>query len=142
LALDHERVSDPAFVWPLKLPAALPSSPPKALQLLAKISILSNKEMPMLKPTPEPHPVPAQPSLRRRTVIDTARQLGLLEGENSRIGGRIRRDLVAAAKAKSGIASDTELLEYALAKVALEDDFGAKLVQRKGHVANDVDLEF
>jgi hypothetical protein len=83
-----------------------------------------------------------QPSLRRRTVIDTARQLGLLEGENSRIGGRIRRDLVVAAKAKSGIASDTELLEYALAKVALEDDFGTKLVRRKGRVAKDVDLEF
>ncbi len=79
---------------------------------------------------------------RRRTVIDTARQFSLLEGENSRIGGRIRRDLVAAAKAKSGIASDTELLEYALAKVALEDDFGATLVQRKGRVAKDVDLEF
>lgn len=96
----------------------------------------------MLKPTPEPQPPPAQPSLRRRTVIDTARQLGLLEGENSRIGGRIRRDLVAAAKTKSGIASDTELLEYALAKVALEDDFGTKLVQRKGRIAKDVDLEF
>lgn len=95
----------------------------------------------MLKPTLEPHSAPAQSSLRRRTIIDTARQLGLLEGENSRIGGRIRRDLVAAAKAKSGIASDTELLEYALARVALEDDFGTKLVQRKGRVTKDVDLE-
>jgi hypothetical protein len=49
---------------------------------------------------------------------------------------------VAAAKEKSGIASDTELLEYALAKVALEDDFGAKLVRRKGRVAKDIPLEF
>jgi hypothetical protein len=73
--------------------------------------------------------------------MDTAREFGLLGGENSRIGGRIRRDLVAAAKKKSGIASDTELLEYALAKVALEDDFGTKLVQRKGRIAQDVDLE-
>jgi hypothetical protein len=81
-------------------------------------------------------------SLRLRTVIDAARKLGLLDGENSRIGGRIQRDLVAAAKAKSGIASDTELLEYALAKVALEDDFGAKLVSRKGRIAKDLDLEF
>lgn len=96
----------------------------------------------MLKSIPEPQPAPAQPGQRRRTVIDTARQLGLMDGENSRIGGRIRRDLVAAAKAKSGIASDTELLEYALAKVALEDDFGTKLVRRKGQVAKDVDLEF
>jgi len=96
----------------------------------------------MLKSSADDGPAPALPSLRRRSVIDTARRLGLLDGENSRIGGRIRRDLVAAAKEKSGIASDTELLEYALAKVALEDDFGAKLVRRKGRVAKDIDLEF
>jgi hypothetical protein len=48
---------------------------------------------------------------------------------------------LAAAKKKSGIASNTELLEYALAKVALEDDFGTKLVRRKGRIAQDIDLE-
>ncbi len=95
----------------------------------------------MLKSSEDADPAPALSSLRRTTVIDTARQLGLLGGENSRIGGRIRRDLVAAAKAKSGIASDTELLEYALAKVALEDDFGAKLMRRKGRIAKDINLE-
>jgi hypothetical protein len=83
---------------------------------------------------------PANP-LRRRAVIDTASRLGLLSGENGRIGARVGRSLVAAAKEKSGIASDTELLEYALAKVALEDDFGEKLVRRKGRIAIDIDLE-
>jgi hypothetical protein len=112
------------------------------LKLLVRIAILFNKELPMLKSSTNEEPTPAPPSLRRRTVIDTARRLGLLDGENSRIGARIRRDLVAAAKEKSGIASDTELLEYALAKVALEDDFGTKLVRRKGRVAKDIDLEF
>ncbi|WP_203546902.1 hypothetical protein [Mesorhizobium sp. AA22] len=96
----------------------------------------------MPKSSHETQPPPIQASLRRRTVIDTARQLGLLEGENGRIGGRIRRDLIAAAKEKSGITTDTELLEYALAKVALEDDFGVKLVRRKGRVAKEIALEF
>jgi len=96
----------------------------------------------MLKPSREFQPTPAPANFRRRAVIDTARQLGLLDGENGRIGGRVRRGLMAAAKEKSGIASDTELLEYALAKVALEDDFGAKLVRRKGRIAKDIDLEF
>lgn len=97
----------------------------------------------MLKTNPDAPTTPGQPNdLRRRAVMETARQLGLLGGENSRIGGRIRRDLLAAAKKKSGIASDTELLEYALAKVALEDDFGTKLVRRKGRIAQDIDLEF
>jgi hypothetical protein len=96
----------------------------------------------MSKPNREAQAVPALPSPRRQAVIATARQLGLLTGKNSRIGGRIRCDLVAAAKERSGIASDTELLEYALARVALEDDFGRKLVRRKGRVARDIDLEF
>jgi len=108
---------------------------------LAKIAILSNEELLMLKPSAGSEPTPPSAS-RRRTVIDTARRLGLLDGENGRIGARVGRDLVAAAKEKSGIVSDTELLEYALAKVALEDDFGARLVRRKGRVARDVDLEF
>jgi hypothetical protein len=95
----------------------------------------------MLKTT-ETRPSESQASLRRRIVMDTARRLGLLEGQNGRIGGRVQRDLVAAAKEKSGITSDTELLEYALAKVALEDDFGAKLVRRKGRIPKDLDLEF
>jgi len=38
--------------------------------------------------------------------------------------------------------SDTELLEYALARVALEDDFGLKLIARQGRVPRDLDLEF
>jgi hypothetical protein len=50
--------------------------------------------------------------------------------------------LVDAAKARSGIKSDTELLEYAFARVALEDDFGQKLIAREGRVPPDLDLEF
>ena len=95
----------------------------------------------MAKPVSDAPEAPVRSSLRRRAVIDTARALGLLGGENSRIGGRIRRDLLAAAKEKSGIASDTELLEYALARVAIEDDFGTRLVRRKGRIAQDIDLE-
>ena len=96
----------------------------------------------MPKPIHEASDIPVQSSIRRRAVMDTARELGLLGGENGRNRrAEFVRDLVAAAKKKSGIASDTELLEYALAKVALEDDFGTKLVRRKGRIARDLDLE-
>lgn len=81
-------------------------------------------------------------STRRRAVLNTARDLGLLTGENSRIGGRVRHNLLAAARKNSGITSDTELLEYALAAVAIEDDFGAKLLRLKGSIPRDIDLEF
>ena len=113
-----------------------------ALKLLAKVVRLFNEDFPMSNVPADADPVPSKPSLRRRTVLETARQLGLLGGENSRIGGRVHRGLLAAAKAKSGIASDTELLEYALARVALEDDFATRLVRRKGRVGQDIDLEF
>ena len=79
---------------------------------------------------------------RRQLVIGTARTAGLLDGENGRIAGRVRENLIRCAKERTGIASDTELLEYALAKVALEDDCGSKLLARQGRVAKDVDLEF
>ena len=79
---------------------------------------------------------------RRNAVLETARDAGLLAGESNRIAGRIRKPLIDAARARSGIRSDTELLEYALACVALEDDFGQKLLARRGRVPKDVDLEF
>lgn len=82
------------------------------------------------------------PRRRHAAVIDTARQAGLLSGENGRIAGRVRETLIQPAKEQSGLTSDTELLEYALAKVALEDNFGPKILARKGRVSKDLDLEF
>jgi hypothetical protein len=79
---------------------------------------------------------------RRSAVLESAKDAGLLAGASGRIAGRIRKQLVDAAKTRSGIKSDTELLEYALARVALEDDFGLKLFAREGTVPQDLDLEF
>ncbi len=84
----------------------------------------------------------AEGNPRRTAVIEVVKDAGLLDGARGRIAGRIRRRLVKAAKARSGIKSDTELLEYALARVALEDDFGLKLAAREGRVPRDIDLEF
>jgi hypothetical protein len=79
---------------------------------------------------------------RRSAVLKTAKDVGLLTGARGRIAGRIRKQLLDAAKTRSGIKSDTDLLEYALARVALEDDFGQKLIAREGRVPADIDLEF
>jgi hypothetical protein len=52
-----------------------------------------------MKPTAaKPEPIARVAALRRRTVIDTARRLGLLGGESGRIGGSVARALVAAAE--------------------------------------------
>jgi hypothetical protein len=87
-------------------------------------------------------PARSRENPRRNAVLESAKDAGLLAGARSRIAGRIRKQLVDAAKARSGIKSDTELLEYALARVALEDDFGQKLIAREGRVPRDLDLEF
>ena len=84
----------------------------------------------------------AQGNPRRNAVLESVKKAGLLDGVRARIAGRIRKQLVRAAKTRSGIKSDTDLLEYALARVALEDDFGQKLIAREGRVPQDIQLEF
>ncbi len=78
---------------------------------------------------------------RRRSVVAAAEAAGLLAGDNGALGARVPLRLVAQAKERSGISSTTDLVEYALAKVALEDDFGRKLVARKGMIPADIRLE-
>ena len=81
--------------------------------------------------------------LRVRVTLETARAAGLLGGARSaRVAGRVPAELVAAAKKSAGISSDTDLIEVALARLALEDDFGEKLVRKKGVLPRDVDIEF
>ena len=57
------------------------------------------------------------------------------------VPGAVWARLIEAAKARTGIQSDSELLLYALSKVALEDDFGSQLLARKGSVPKDVVLD-
>jgi len=78
---------------------------------------------------------------RRRSVVAAAKAAGLLSGDNRALGARVPDRLVTQAKERSGITSTTDLVEYALAKIALEDDFGGKLVARKGTIPADIKLE-
>ena len=103
--------------------------------IMAELRRTASKAAAPKAPAPRENP-------RRNAVLKTARDAGLLAGESSRIAGRIRKPLIDAARARSGIKSDTELLEYALACVALEDDFGQKLLARRGRGPEDIDLEF
>ena len=90
-------------------------------------------------------PARQAPSLAARrvaTTLATAAAAGLMAGTKSRrLSGRAHAALVEAAAARSGLAG-SDLLEYALAKVALEDDFVETMLALKGTVSRDVDLEF
>jgi len=82
------------------------------------------------------------PAQRTDLVMSEAKNAGLIGGpKDAVIRGRVSSALVKAAKKRAGVSTDTELLEVALANLALADDFGDKFLKRKGTVDPDLDLE-
>jgi hypothetical protein len=78
-----------------------------------------------------------------KDVLVIAEERGLFRGARTKVvRGRMPEALVSRAKARTGIKSDTELLEVALANLAVADDYPEWLLSRKGTVSPDVDLEF
>ncbi len=78
---------------------------------------------------------------RNRLVLEQARAVGLLgAAKNTRLSGRVSSELIEAAKRRAHVTSDTELLELALSRLALEDDFGTHLLGCKGSIPADLDL--
>jgi hypothetical protein len=79
---------------------------------------------------------------KTRFVLDAARGGGLLEGEKTHLlSARLNERLVAAAKEKMGITSDTLLVEVALASLAVGDEFGEWLVTQDGRLKADFDID-
>lgn len=75
-------------------------------------------------------------------IMEAAKHSGLLGDKSQRIGGRISPALVEQAKRQTGIETDTDLIEFALATVALDDDFGKTFRQTHGTVDPDLKLGF
>lgn len=79
---------------------------------------------------------------RVEAVMAAAERSGLLDEKSGRIGGRVSPTLVKRAKALTGIETDTDLIEFALANVALEDGFAERFKAARGKVAPDIKLGF
>lgn len=75
-------------------------------------------------------------------VMAAAERSGLLQEKGGRIGGRVSPALIAQAKAQTGIKTDTDLIEFALASVALEDRFAESFKAVRGTVDPDLKLGF
>ncbi len=73
-------------------------------------------------------------------VMKAAELSGLLGEKSKRIGGRISPALIQQAKEHTGIESDTDLIEFALAAVALDDDFGSVFRKTRGTVDPELKL--
>jgi hypothetical protein len=82
-------------------------------------------------------------STKLREVLVIAEEEGLLAGERTQVvRGQMTQALVASAKKRAGIDSDTELIEVALAQIAVADDYSDWLLSQRGVVPSEVDLEF
>jgi hypothetical protein len=77
-----------------------------------------------------------------QSVMDAAERAGLLKDKSSRIAGRVSRALIEQAKRRTGIESDTDLIEFALANIALEDNFAEVFKASHGKVDPDLKLGF
>jgi hypothetical protein len=75
-------------------------------------------------------------------VMAAAHRSGLLQEKSGRIGGRVSPALVEQAKARTGIEADTDLIEFALANIALEDKFAEAFKAVRGTVDPDLKLGF
>jgi len=79
---------------------------------------------------------------RFEAVMRAAEQSGLLSEKGGRIGGRVSPALVRQAKRQTGIETDTDLIAFALASVALEDDFADMFRESRGKVDPALKLGF
>jgi hypothetical protein len=79
---------------------------------------------------------------RFEAVMQAARQSGLLSEKGGRIGGSVSPALVKRAKRQTGIQTDTELIEFALATVALEDGFAEAFKEARGKIDPELKLGF
>ena len=66
--------------------------------------------------------------------MQAAERSGLLKQKSARIAGRVSPALVRRAKRRTGIKADTDLIAFALANVAVDDDFARVLDQSRGKV--------
>lgn len=79
---------------------------------------------------------------RVNAVLQAAEESGLRAEKDGRIAGRVSADLIRKAKARTGLTSDTELVEFALANVALEDNFAETFRKTRGTVDPTLKLGF
>jgi hypothetical protein len=79
---------------------------------------------------------------RFEAVMRAAEKSGLLSEKGGRIGGRVSPALVRQAKRQTGIETDTDLIEFALATVALEDNFADVFKASRGKLDPKLKLGF
>jgi hypothetical protein len=94
-------------------------------------------------PRSSSRPKPPTGSRRLDDALSIAGQQGLLSGGRTlTVRGRMPSLLVEQAKKKTGIQSDSKLIEAALANLVVADEYADWLLAQRRTVSKDLDLEF
>lgn len=128
-----------------KAPAQAPANKPAQAQLRAKRARAASKGGSVLGKTFKREPSTGRivvSKARFEAIMEAAERSGLLSEKGSRIGGRVSPALVRQAKRQTGIDTDTDLIEFALATVALEDNFAEAFKESRGKVDPRLKLGF
>jgi len=88
------------------------------------------------------HPIAdALTGARLRFAVAELERAGALVGARSqKLSTRVDPGLIAAARRRTGLNSDSDLINAALAVIAAGDDFGAWLVGQAGTLPEDFEL--
>ena len=79
--------------------------------------------------------------LRIQHAREALSQAGVLVGaKNTRITVRVQDRLLELARQRSGLSSDSDLVNAGLALLAAQDNFGLWLVGQKGKLSDDFDI--
>ena len=78
----------------------------------------------------------------QKAVLRRATDMGLMGTEVHQVGARLPTKLLEQAKKRTGIVSTTDLMAFALANVAVEDDFAKAFVAARGKIDPDLDIGF
>ncbi|WGR90682.1 hypothetical protein MTX26_35070 (plasmid) [Bradyrhizobium sp. ISRA443] len=79
---------------------------------------------------------------RVTAIMTAAEHSGLLGEKRARIAERTSPELIQRAKQQTGIATDTNLIEFALASLALDDNFSETARKTMRSVDPDLKLGF
>ena len=78
----------------------------------------------------------------QKAVLRRATDMGLMGTEVHQVGARLPTKLLEQAKKRTGIVSTTDLMAFALANVAVEDNFAKAFVAARGKIDPDLDIGF
>jgi len=78
---------------------------------------------------------------RNASVMNLLEKLGLTRNKTAQFGGRVNPRLLEMARERSGVDTDSQLIELALGNLVMEDGFAEAFRASRGTISPDLDLE-